>query len=121
ATPAMVCPTATVISRTAPTAVRAAIPLAPARPDRDHDRVVLVELDALDHRLLQSQQPRPRADAYASAAHTADRSFPRFLTVRSRNRRSAAACAPSCPGSGASLRPDLVATQRGTAAAVTSA
>ena len=96
---------AEVIARAAPPAVRAAIPLAPDQADRDHDRVVLVELDGLDDRLLQPQQPRPRTDAYASLAHAADRSFPRFLTVRSRNRRSAAACAPSCPEVGRSRAP----------------
>jgi len=85
---------AQVIPRASPPAVRAAIPLAKTRADRHHDRVVLVELDLLDHHLLQPQQPRPRTDAYASLAHAADRSFPRFLTVTSRNRRSAAACAP---------------------------
>jgi hypothetical protein len=40
---------AKVLSRAAPPAVRAAIPLAETPADRHHDRVVLVELDPLDH------------------------------------------------------------------------
>jgi len=45
------------------------------------------------------------------------RSFPTFLTVTSRNGRSGAACA-LLPGGRALAAPDLIATKRGTAAAV---
>jgi hypothetical protein len=65
-----------VVARAAASTVRAAIPLAIAGADRDHDRTVLL-VDRLDDRLLQSQQPRPRADAYASAAHAATAPFQR--------------------------------------------
>ena len=83
---------AEVIARAAPAAVRAAIPLAVPRPDRDHDRAVLL-VDCLDDRLLQPQHPRPRTDAYASACARRHRFLSTFLTVRSRNGRSDAACA----------------------------
>jgi len=53
-------PLAEVIPRAAAPAVRAATPLARARPDRDHDRVVLAELDALDDRHV---NPNNRAHA----------------------------------------------------------
>jgi hypothetical protein len=65
---------AKVIPRAAPPTVRAAISLAVARTDRQHDRAVLL-LDRLNHRLLQPHHPRPRTDAYASLAHAATAPF----------------------------------------------
>ena len=61
---------AAVIPRAATAAVRAAIPLTPDRPDRDHDRAVDL-VDRLHDGLLQPQHPRPRTDAYAPGAHAA--------------------------------------------------
>ena len=63
--------------------MRAAIPLAVARADRHHDRAIGVDIDRFDHRLLEPQKPRPRADAYASVAHVATVPFPGFLNFRS--------------------------------------
>jgi len=110
-------PFAQVIAGAAAPAMRAPIPLAVDRAHRDHDLVFLVEPDTLDDRLLQPQRPRPRTDAYASLAHAATASFPRFQLSEA-GTVEAARRAPPARRSGASLRPDLVATKRGTAAAV---
>jgi hypothetical protein len=99
-----------VIPRAAPPAMRAAVALLRARADRDHQHLIkLVEIDLLDHRSAQPEQRLP----YPERAHVATVPFIRFLTVRSQNRRSTAACAPSCPEVGRSQRPDLIAPQRG--------
>jgi hypothetical protein len=68
----------------------AAIPLAPARPDRRHHHLPLnAAVDVLDHRPLQTQQPRP----CPCAAHVASSSS-RFQPSRSRTPRLGAACTP---------------------------
>jgi hypothetical protein len=92
---------AQVIARTATPAMRAAIALSEPRPDRDHDRTVGGDLDRFHDRLAQPQQPGP----YSFVAHAATRPFRGFLTLRSRNPRSTAACAPLARRSGASSAP----------------
>jgi hypothetical protein len=86
---------ALVIAGAAPPAVRAPVPLPGLRPDRHHQYLVgLVEIDLLDHRSPQSEQLFP----YSEWAHVATAPFTSVPTVRSRNRRSTAACAPLLPG-----------------------
>jgi len=101
---------AEVIAGAVPPAMRAPIALPSRRPDRHHQALVLaLDPDVLDHRFAQPEGRLP----YASSTHAATAPSSWFLTVRSRNRRSTAACAPSCPEVGRSQRPDLVAKQRG--------
>jgi hypothetical protein len=101
---------ALIVSRAAPPAMRAAIKLPRTRADRHHQHpACLVELDLLDHRPPQPEQLLP----YPQWAHVATLPSHRFLLSEAKNRRSPAACAPSCPEVGRSQRPDLIAKQRG--------
>ena len=106
-----------VITRAAPPAMRAAVALAETRTDRNHDRAVSRDLDGLHDSLAQAEQPGP----YSLVAHAATAPFIAFLTLRSRNPRSTAACAPLIPLGRAVPRPDLVAIQRGPTALSSSA
>jgi hypothetical protein len=100
---------AEVVARAAPPAVRAPIELACGRPDQHHQRAGVDQFDVLDDSPVETEQLLP----YASSAHAATALSHRFLTLRSRNRKSTAACAPSCPEVGRSQRPDLIAPKRG--------
>ncbi len=85
-----------------PPAMRTAILLAGSRPDRhDQHLVGVVELDLLDHRSAQPEQLLP----YPERAHVATVPLLSVPTVRSRNRRRTAACAPPARRSGASNAP----------------
>jgi hypothetical protein len=58
--------------------VRAAIALVVARADRHDDRVIRIEQDILDDRLVEREHPCPRANTYASLAHAATAPFHGF-------------------------------------------
>jgi hypothetical protein len=96
--------------------VRATIPLARGRADRHHQRAGVGELDVFDDGSLKTKQLLP----YASPAHAVTALSHRFLTLRSWNRKSTAACA-LLPQVGRSQRPDLIARQRGRSALSSSA
>jgi uncharacterized protein DUF2855 len=105
-TPAAV---AQVISRAASPAVRATIELARGRTDRHHQRAAVGELDVLHDSSVETEELLP----YASSAHAVTALSCGSATVRSRNRKSTAACASSSPEVGRSQRPDVIAPKRG--------
>ena len=102
-------PLTEVITRAAPPAMRTAIPLPCARADRHHQRARVGQLDVLHDSSPQTEELLP----YPSCAHAATALSRGSTAVRSPNRESTTACAPSCPEVGRAQRPDLIATKRG--------
>jgi hypothetical protein len=94
--------------------MRATIKLPRDRTNRHHQRPGVGELDVFNDSPLKTEELLP----YSSSAHAATALSSRFLTVRSRNRKSTTACAPLCPEVERSQRPDLIAPKRGRTTAV---
>jgi hypothetical protein len=93
--PALVTISPVIAGATSP-AVRAAAALAGLRA-HPHDQRLLLDEGARDDRSAQPEQLPP----YPCGAHVAVAPFAGFLTVRSQNPKSAAACAPSTTAPGA--------------------
>ena len=105
---------ALVIAGAAPPAGRTTITLARDRPDRHHQRPAVGQIHVLDHSSVQTEQLLP----YACSAHAATVPFTSVSDLQNSEPRRRRRAPFSCPEVGRSQRPDLIAKQRGAAAAV---